>query len=105
MASFFKKLFGLSDGEGASAPAAAGKSETYADCLLRAAPQKEGAQYRLAGSIEKQVGDALLLRSFIRADLFSSHDDAIDASLRKARQIIDQTGPSLFNDGAASRQV
>lgn len=105
MASFLSKLFGFSKGSDEEPSASAGKTETYADCLIRATPKKEGAQFRLAGTIEKQVDGAVRVRNFIRADLFSSEQDVIDATLRKAHQIIDQHGPSLFSDDAASRQV
>ena len=104
MASFFSRLFGRSTSE--TAPeAASGLTETYADCLIRATPMKEGSQYRLSGVIEKDVGGQTVSRSFIRADMFSSSDEASSAALRKAHQIIDENGPSLFSDGAASRQV
>jgi len=104
MASFFSKLFGRG---GDQAPPAATKEETeaYNDLVLVAAPIQEGGQFRLAGRIEKRDGERVLIRSFIRADLFSSRDDTVAAIFRKARQIIDQTGPSLFADGAESRQV
>ncbi len=45
------------------------------------------------------------MRNFIRADMFGSSDDAIECTVRKAQQIIDQNGPSLFSDGARVRQV
>ncbi|MNL65194.1 Transcriptional activator HlyU [compost metagenome] len=67
---------------------------------------REGSQFRLAGSIEKTAsGGDVRVRSFIRADLFTSEQDSIDATFRKGRQIIEQTGPSLFADDAPSRQV
>ncbi|MCD7111647.1 HlyU family transcriptional regulator [Rhizobium sp. DKSPLA3] len=104
MASFFSRLFGRSSSD--TAPeAASGSTEAYGDCLIRATPMKEGSQYRLSGVIEKDVGGQKLSRSFIRADMFSSADEASSAALRKAHQIIDENGPSLFADGAASRQV
>lgn len=106
MASFFSKLFGRSSSSENQAQAAPGKTEAYADCTIRATPMREGAQFRLAGSIEKVSPEGgAKVRSFIRADLFTSEQDAIDAALRKGRQIIDQTGPSLFADDAQSRQV
>ncbi|WP_075289052.1 HlyU family transcriptional regulator [Pararhizobium arenae] len=106
MASFFSKLFGLSGGS-SEKPAGGGaaKTETYADCLIKALPMREGSQFRLAGSIEKTIDGEVRVRNFIRADLFTSEQDAIDATLRKAHQIIDQNGPSLFSDGAEPRQV
>jgi hypothetical protein len=104
MASFFSKLFGLG---GTSAPAAkvAEETETYNDLLLVATPMKEGAQFRLSGRIEKRDGDTVLVRSFIRADLFASREDTVSAVFRKAKQIADQHGASLFADGVQSRQV
>ncbi len=106
MASFFSKLFGLSGGSKEDANASGGgKTEAYADCLIRATPKREGAQFRLAGSVEKEADGVTKVRTFIRADLFSSEQDVIDATLRKGHQIIDQHGPSLFSDDAISRQV
>ena len=103
MASFLSKLFG--GGSKAESAASSAKTETYGDCLIRATPQKEGAQFRLAGSIEKNVDGVIRVRTFIRADLFSSEQDVIDATLRKAHQIIDQHGPSLFADDVDRRHV
>lgn len=104
MASFFSKLFGR--GGGSSSPAkVAEESEAYNDLLLVAAPIQEGGQYRLAGRIEKRDGERVLIRTFIRADLFSSRDDTVASTFRKARQIADQHGASLFGDGVESRQV
>jgi len=104
MASFFSKLFGRG-GEPASPAKIAEETEAYNDLLLVAVPIPEGGQYRLAGRIEKRDGERVLVRSFIRADLFSSRDDTVGATFRKARQIADQHGPSLFSDGTESRQV
>ncbi len=104
MASFFSKLFGR--GGDSQAPAKiAEESETYNDLLLVAAPIPEGGQFRLAGRIEKRDGERVLTRSFIRADLFSSRDDTVASTFRKARQIADQHGASLFGDGIEHRQV
>ena len=104
MASFFSKLFGRG-GEPASPAKIAEETEAYNDLLLVAAPIPEGGQYRLAGRIEKRDGERVLVRSFIRADLFSSRADTVGATFRKARQIADQHGSSLFSDGTESRQV
>ena len=104
MASFFSKLFGR--GGGSQTPAkVAEETEAYNDLLLVAAPIPEGGQYRLAGRIEKRDGERVLIRTFIRADLFASRDDTVATTFRKARQIADQHGASLFGDGADSRQV
>ena len=104
MASFFSKLFGR--GGGSDTPAKiAEETEAYNDLLLVAAPIQEGSQYRLAGRIETRDGDRVLTRSFIRADLFASRDDTVASTFRKAKQIADQHGASLFSDGVDSRQV
>lgn len=104
MASFFAKLFGRG---GDTAPPQATKEETeaYNDLLLVATPIREGAQFRLAGRIEKRDGERVLTRSFIRADLFASREDTVAVTFRKGKQIVDQNGASLFADGAESRQV
>ena len=111
MASFFSNILSIFGGPAkpdaaASAPAkSAGQSQAYADCTIFATPQREGNQFRLAGRIEKDVGGDILVRNFIRADVFTSEDDAIETTFRKAQQIIDQNGPSLFGDGEKTRQV
>ncbi|APG91067.1 HlyU family transcriptional regulator [Sinorhizobium americanum] len=105
MASFFSKLFGLSGGSEKPAEPAPGKTESYADCLIRATPMREGAQFRLAGSIEKVLPGGTKVRHFIRADLFTSEQDAIDSALRKGRQIVDEQRAALFADEAQSRSV
>jgi len=104
MASFFSKLFGLG-GNSDSGAKASEETEAYNDLLLVATPVKEGAQFRLSGRIEKREGERVLVRNFIRADLFASREDTVQAAFRKAKQIADQHGASLFGDGADSRQV
>jgi hypothetical protein len=108
MASIFSSIFSMFSGGAKPADTAAGvaaEPQLYGDCTIYAEPQKEGGQYRLAGRIEKTVGEDVLVRNFIRADMFSSSDDAIECTVRKAQQIIDQNGSSLFSDGVKVRQV
>ncbi|KQV83582.1 HlyU family transcriptional regulator [Rhizobium sp. Root1220] len=108
MASIFSSIFSMFSGSEKSAAVSGGvpsEPQLYGDCAIYAEPQKEGGQYRLAGRIEKTVGDEVLVRNFIRADMFSSSDDAMECTVRKAQQIIDQNGSSLFGDGARMRQV
>ncbi|MDR6758952.1 hypothetical protein J2Y48_004262 [Mycoplana sp. BE70] len=104
MASFLSKLFGRS-GNTEAPTVTPEEKEIYKDLVLVATPMAEGSQFRLAGRIEKQDGDVLLVRTFIRADMFTSRDDTVAAAFRKARQIADQNGTSLFADGAQSRAV
>lgn len=83
--SIFSKLFG-----GGSAPQAS--SEEYNGFTIIAAPVKEAHGYRIAATIEKdgQTHD------MIRADTYSSSDTAAEASVAKAKQVIDQMGDRLF---------
>jgi hypothetical protein len=112
MASILSNILSIFTGSGAAATSAAkpaeassAQSQTYGDCTIFATPQREGNQFRLAGRIEKQVNGDTLVRNFIRADVFTSVDDAVETTFRKAQQIIDQNGPSLFGDGEKTRQV
>ena len=106
MASFLSNIISMFSGGGdksdaTSAPAA--EPLVYGDCRIFAEPLREGNQFRLAGRIEKDVNGQVLTRSFVRADVFTSHEDAAEYAVRKAQQIIDQNGPSLFSDGEISR--
>jgi hypothetical protein len=106
MASFFSSLLSAFSGKDKPAQAAKGvEPVAYKDCLIYPAPIAEGGQYRLAGRIEKDVNGETLVRHVIRADMFSSMEDAVTFTVRKAEQIIDQNGSSLFSDGQSSRSA
>ncbi len=101
MASFFSKLFsafGSSPSDDSPKKAETSEGHPYKDCVIYATPLKEGSQYRLAGRIEKKVGEETLAHDFVRADVFTSLDDAVECTIRKGQLIIDQNGPSLFSD-------
>jgi hypothetical protein len=103
MAFLSKILSMFSAGDKPSAALPAAEPQEHAGCTIYAEPMREGSQLRLAGRIEKMVDGQVLVRTFVRADMFTSMDDALDCTFRKARQIIDQNGAALFSDGAASR--
>ncbi|GEO84845.1 MULTISPECIES: HlyU family transcriptional regulator [Alphaproteobacteria] len=106
--SILSNLFSLFAGGPKAEKASAGpvaEPQVHQDCLIHASPIREGSHLRLAGRIEKQVDGETLERVFIRADVFTSEQDALDCTFRKARQIIGQNGASLFADGAKSRNV
>jgi hypothetical protein len=108
MASFLSNIFSIFTGgaKSAEAPASAGVEPVeYGGCLIRPAPIREGNQFRLAGRIEKDVNSEILERTFVRADVFTTMDDAVEYTVKKAQQIIDQNGPSLFADGVKSRSA
>jgi hypothetical protein len=91
--SFWKSLFGGGSGGGAAKPA---RQEDYNGYTIEAAPVMEGGQYQVAGKISKMVDGEVKVHSFLRADRFSSFEDAQSFTLVKARQIIDQTGDRIF---------
>ncbi|MGN7291425.1 HlyU family transcriptional regulator [Rhizobium sp. SAFR-030] len=106
MASIISKFLSMLSGTGekpTAGSAAKVDPQEHAGCTIYAEPIREGSQLRLAGRIEKDVGGQRLVRTFVRADMFTSMDDAVDCTFRKARQIIDQNGQSLFGDGVEER--
>ena len=107
MASFLSSILSIfsrgSTPEASAVPDA--EPQMHGDCMIFANPIREGSQLRLAGRIEKEVDGEVLVRHFIRADVFTSNDEAIECTFRKARQIIDQNGASLFSDGEKSRSA
>jgi hypothetical protein len=86
--SFWKRLFGGKSDE-TDTPA---QGEEYNGFRIIPAPIREGGQYRVAARIEKDGRS----HDLIRADTMGSQDEAIAASIRKARQIIDEQGDRLF---------
>ena len=92
--SFFKKLFG-----GGDKVAATAKSEEpldYKGYAIAAAPMAENGQFRVAGLISKEIDGQVKVHKFIRADVFADRDEAIQATIRKAQLIIDQSGDAIF---------
>ena len=91
--SFFKKLFG----GGTQAPDGAPvKTTEHAGFTIEARPYKEGGQFQLAGIIAKEVGGVRKEYKFIRADRFTSKEEAADIALVKGKQIIDEQGEQIF---------
>ncbi|WP_112322459.1 HlyU family transcriptional regulator [Oceanibium sediminis] len=89
--SLFSKLFG----GGASTPEV--EPETHNGFRIIPEPIPEGGQFRLAARIEKEVGGETRSHKMIRADTFTSAEDAVKAASAKARQVIDEQGERLFN--------
>ena len=92
--SFFKKLFG--GGSSGSESAKPLKTLEHKGFVIEAAPYKEGGQFQLAGVIRKDVGGVMKEHKFIRADRFTSIDEAADIAIAKGRQIIDEQGENIF---------
>lgn len=91
--SFFKRLFGGGD---AGAPAAAVAEAEHEGYRISAEPMKEGAQFRLCAVISKEIGGEMKQHRLIRADMFTSADEAAQAALRKAKLVIAEQGDAMF---------
>jgi hypothetical protein len=92
--SFWKSLFGGGATESAEK---ASEPVEYNGFTIRAAPYKAEGQYQTAGTITKDVGGVVKEHKFVRADRHASYDDAVEFSLSKARQIVDQSGDRMFS--------
>jgi hypothetical protein len=95
--SFLKRLFG--GGEKAadtSAPVVARQVE-HKGFLVSATPYKADGQYQTCGIVSKEIGGVLKEHKFIRADRFASLDDAVEVSLKKGVQLVDEQGDRVFS--------
>ena len=97
MVSFLKKLF-TSSGAESSAKIERGEAVEHKGFRIQPAPEAEGGQWRVAGYIIDGAEEGSKELKFIRADLFSSQEEASAVAIRKGRQIIDEQGPRLFPD-------
>ena len=84
--SLLSKLFG----GGKSAPEA--EPETYNGFTITPTPIAEGGRFRISARIEKDGKSHTLIRADVLEDLAA----ASEASLGKAKQMIDEQGDRLF---------
>lgn len=93
--SFFKRIFGArSTGVTASfAP----ESQDYKEHTIFAEPVKDNGQWRLAGRVTKSIDGQTKEHAFVRADMFSSREDAVTFAFKKGELLVDQMGKSLFS--------
>jgi hypothetical protein len=95
--SFLKRLFGGGDKVAdASAPAVARQVE-HKGFVVSATPYKADGQYQTCGVVSKEIGGVLKEHKFIRADRFASLDDAVEVSLKKGIQLVDEQGDKVFS--------
>jgi hypothetical protein len=95
--SFLKSLFGLRDKGEAETGAAVAKEIEHKGFTIQATPYKEGGQFQTSGIVAKEIGGVRKEHRFIRADRFASLDEAVDCSLNKGRQMVDEQGERLFS--------
>ena len=93
--SFLKKLFGGGSSDEA-APAKAKKQVEYKGYVIAATPYKEGGQWQTCGTVSKAIDGALKEHRFIRADRFADEESAVDHTIMKGQQIVDQMGDRIF---------
>ena len=91
---WFSKLFGGGRAEEPAAPPVT--AEEYKGFRIIPDPIKEGGQYRVAATIEKEIDGAVMTHHLVRADTMGSLDDVLSISAAKARQVIDEQGDALF---------
>jgi len=98
--SFLKSLLGkLSSGAAAGATpkaAAPAKSIEHKGFTVSAAPFEQDGRYQTAGTIEKEIDGVRKQHRFIRADSHPSVDQAVEFSIQKGCQIVDQMGERVF---------
>ncbi len=69
---------------------------TYKGFTIEAMPLDEDGKYRTAGYIGGELDGETKRVQFIRADQNADRQSAIDHSISKAQQIIDEQGKSLL---------
>lgn len=94
--SFLRKLFG--GGASAAQEEHRSRPEDHAGFTIVATPYREGGQFQLCGVISRRIDGELQERRFVRADRFPDLDTAVEMTLLKARQIIDQQGERVFSE-------
>ncbi len=94
LGNFFKSVFSGATGSGQPEPS---EPIDYKGFSIEAAPINEDGKYRSAGYISGEVNGEIKRIQFIRADQNAELHAAIDHSIVKAQQIIDEQGASLLN--------
>lgn len=92
LGNLFKSLI---SGAGVDAQTAADPVD-YKGLQIEAAPIYEDGKYRTAGFISGEHEGEIRRVQFIRADQHGDRGVAVEHSVNKARQIIDEQGPSLL---------
>lgn len=93
LGNFFKSIF---SGAGSAQPKPS-EPVDYKGFSIEAAPINEDGKYRTAGFISGELDGEIKRIQFIRADQNGELQAAIDHSVAKAQQIIDEQGSGLLN--------
>jgi hypothetical protein len=73
------------------------KSLEYKGYLIEAQPYREGGQFQTAGTVSKEIVGTKREHRFVRADRFSTAEEAADHSINKGCQIVDERGDRVFD--------
>ena len=95
LGNLLKSIFG-SGQDGLKKTEALSEPVLYKDYSIEAAPIDEGGKYRTAGYISGEVEGEVRRVRFIRADENNDRQAAIDHSLSKGKQIVDEQGVKLL---------
>lgn len=68
----------------------------YGGYRISPTPYPRAGQYQTCGVIEKEVRGELKEHRFIRAEAHASREQAVEFSIAKAQQLIDEQGERLF---------
>lgn len=93
--SFLKSLFGLGKPADRTEPEAAATIE-HKGFVIAAAPFRNEGQFQTAGTVTKEVDGQMREHRFIRADRHATFEDAVQFSLAKGRQLVDEQGERIF---------
>lgn len=92
-----KLISGLFGG-GASAPRSpAAQAVEHKGFTILPTVRNADGQWQIAGVISKEIDGERREQTFIRADKCASADEAIDMTVRKGRQLVDEQGERLFS--------
>jgi hypothetical protein len=91
--SFLKRLFG---GGAPAREAPRADPVEHRGFMIVPTPYEVDGQWQVCGEISREADGETQNHRFIRADRASSREDAVEMTLRKARQTIDQMGERIF---------
>lgn len=91
--SWLTRLLGARDTSLSPRPA---PGEDYKGFRITPTPRKSPEGWRIAARIEKEVGGETLVHELLRADVIRDEETAREATLAKARQVIDEQGEAIF---------
>jgi len=93
---WLKRLFGQTAEQNSSAAV----TRDYGEYRIAAHPRKESGGYRVAGTITLATAPDATAGSdaveFVRADVYGSHEVAVEMTLLKGERLVDEQGSQLF---------